>query len=114
MQIRLTVLGPPGGPAAPEGCDVLVTAPPGTPLAAVSGALAQAAQAGEGPVVLYAGGDRLDSQRSLLGDPAAHVDGVDVERGQLGVRHGAILPPARRAVPPVSSVAPPRPEPPLS
>ncbi|MHC8563273.1 hypothetical protein ACW23B_20445 [Streptomyces albidoflavus] len=49
MQIRLTVLGPPGGPAAPDGCDVLVTAPPGTPLAAVSGALAQAVQAGRGP-----------------------------------------------------------------
>ncbi|RWZ73157.1 FHA domain-containing protein, partial [Streptomyces albidoflavus] len=75
MQIRLTVLGPPGGPAAPDGCDVLVTAPPGTPLAAVSGALAQAVQAGEGPVVLYAGGDRLDSQRSLLGDPPL-IDGA--------------------------------------
>lgn len=75
MQIRLTVLGPPGGPAAPHGCDVLVTAPPGTPLAAVSGALAQAAQAGEGPVVLYAGGDRLDSQRSLLGEPPL-IDGA--------------------------------------
>ncbi|WP_436738618.1 FHA domain-containing protein [Streptomyces sp. BBFR102] len=75
MQIRLTVLGPPGGPAAPHGCDVLVTAPPGTPLAAVSGALAQAAQAGEGPVVLYAGGDRLDAQRSLLGDPPL-IDGA--------------------------------------
>ncbi|MFD5025526.1 FHA domain-containing protein [Streptomyces sp. NPDC058373] len=75
MQIRLTVLGPPGGPAAPHGCDVLVTAPPGTPLAAVSGALAQTAQAGEGPVVLYAGGDRLDTQRSLLGDPPL-IDGA--------------------------------------
>ncbi|MFD6130910.1 FHA domain-containing protein [Streptomyces diastaticus] len=75
MQIRLTVLGPPGGPTAPHGCDLLVTAPPGTPLAAISGALAQAAQAGEGPVVLYAGGDRLDVQRSLLGEPPL-IDGA--------------------------------------
>ncbi|MFD7614649.1 FHA domain-containing protein [Streptomyces sp. NPDC059828] len=100
MQIRLTVLAPrsgqstpsapsmpsaqsaatPGPTAAPDAsrraCDVLVTAPAGTALAAVASALA-AAVAGQdvGQVVLYAGGERLDAQRCALGEPPL-VDGA--------------------------------------
>ncbi len=82
MQIRLTVVDP-LGPPAPEGdraasCDVLVTAPAGTALAAVASALAAALPGGEGPgtgqVVLYAGAQRLDAQRSTLGEPPL-IDG---------------------------------------
>ncbi|MFF3768408.1 FtsK/SpoIIIE domain-containing protein [Streptomyces sp. NPDC001922] len=47
MQIRLTVLGPRGGHAA-RVCDVLVTAPPGTALAAVASGLAAAVAASSG------------------------------------------------------------------
>ncbi|MGP3952686.1 FtsK/SpoIIIE domain-containing protein [Streptomyces sp. 7N604] len=101
MQIRLTVLGPRGGHAA-RACDVLVTAPAGTALAAVASGLAAAVAAtarasdgagpagvggpekswaegadstaggssgSSGPVVLYAGGERLDAQRCALGEP---------------------------------------------
>ncbi|MFG2196334.1 FtsK/SpoIIIE domain-containing protein [Streptomyces sp. NPDC048639] len=106
MQIRLTVLGPRGGHAA-RACDVLVTAPVGTALAAVASGLAAAVAAASGasagagsasagpsssgpgaasgspggdpgsggsggstgPVVLYAGGERLDPQRCALGEP---------------------------------------------
>ncbi|WP_211833568.1 FtsK/SpoIIIE domain-containing protein [Streptomyces asiaticus] len=101
MQIRLTVLGPrsahPGrsghhpapasGPHALVGAvDVLVTAPAGTALAAVAGGLADAVAAAGyeaggagggsgGPVVLYAGGERLDPQRCALGEPPL-VDGA--------------------------------------
>ncbi|MFI5807810.1 FHA domain-containing protein [Streptomyces sp. NPDC051561] len=96
MQIRLTVLAPRGGqsrgatppapaagapaaPAAPASCDVLVTAPAGTALAAVASALAAAVQ-GSGPettgaVVVYAGRERLDAQRCALGEPPL-VDGA--------------------------------------
>ncbi|MFF0448293.1 FtsK/SpoIIIE domain-containing protein [Streptomyces sp. NPDC004609] len=89
MQIRLTVLAPRGGQPAPAGqgpggpafagraCDVLVTAPAGTALAAVASALA-AAVAGpdtSGAVVLYAGRERLDAQRRTLGEPPL-VDGA--------------------------------------
>ena len=42
MQIRLTVLGPRSGRAA-RACDVLITAPAGTTLGTVAGALASAA-----------------------------------------------------------------------
>ncbi|GHH32006.1 FHA domain-containing protein [Streptomyces candidus] len=99
MQIRLTVLAPrsgqsrgaaPGAPApgATAGtppatsvvCDVLVTAPAGTPLAAVSSGLAAAAQGKGSPeitgtVVVYAGRERLDAQRCALGEPPL-VDGA--------------------------------------
>ncbi|MET8681817.1 FtsK/SpoIIIE domain-containing protein [Streptomyces sp. NPDC004647] len=87
MQIRLTVLGPRGGRAA-RACDVLVTAPAGTALAAVASGLAAAVAASSGStgipgssaaepaapgssgtVVLYAGTERLDAQRCALGEP---------------------------------------------
>ncbi|MFF9900231.1 FHA domain-containing protein [Streptomyces longispororuber] len=80
MQIRLTVLGPRGGQTEPGGrpaaaCDVLVTAPAGTALAAVASGLAAAVAAGEGPAVLYAESQRLDLQRCTLGEPPL-VDGA--------------------------------------
>ncbi|MCS0602560.1 FHA domain-containing protein [Streptomyces sp. LP11] len=91
MQIRLTVVDPLGpspqrGRAASR--DVLVTAPTGTDLAAVASALAGAV-AGEGgtgrdtggaPVVLYAGTDRLDLRRCVLGEPPL-VDGAVLSLG---------------------------------
>ncbi|MEU8886950.1 FHA domain-containing protein [Streptomyces sp. NPDC048442] len=108
MQIRLTVLAPrsgqsrvttTGGPApgaapgaaapgasgpaprtAAAVCDVLVTAPAGTPLAAVASGLAAAVQGQGSPettgaVVVYAGRERLDAQRCALGEPPL-VDGA--------------------------------------
>ncbi len=73
MQIRLTVVDPLGPPpesrARAASCDVLVTAPAGTALAAVASGLAAAAGSGEGPSVLYAGAERLDAQRCTLGEP---------------------------------------------
>ncbi|MFI8944928.1 FHA domain-containing protein [Streptomyces sp. NPDC053750] len=98
MQIRLTVVDP-LGPHAPVGgrdasvggraasCDVLVTAPAGTALAAVASALAAALPGGEGPgsgqVVLYAGAQRLDTQRSTLGEPPL-IDGAVLCLGAPG------------------------------
>ncbi|MGW7461443.1 FHA domain-containing protein, partial [Streptomyces sp. NPDC054797] len=78
MQIRLTVLGSRSGhQSAPASCDVLVTAPAGTPLAAVASGLAATVGGPEtgGTVVLYAGSERLDLQRRLLGEPPL-VDGA--------------------------------------
>ncbi|ORT61488.1 FHA domain-containing protein [Streptomyces sp. CB03238] len=78
MQIRLTVLAaPPGGQTAGRACDVLVTAPAGTALAAVASGLASAVSGADpsGAVVLYAGGERLDAQRRVLGEPPL-VDGA--------------------------------------
>ncbi|MEU3724293.1 FtsK/SpoIIIE domain-containing protein [Streptomyces sp. NPDC031705] len=80
MQIRLTVLGSRSGhqtATAPAGCDVLVTAPAGTALAAVASGLAAAAGGPDtgGTVVLYAGSRRLDPQRAVLGEPPL-VDGA--------------------------------------
>ncbi|MFD5473305.1 FHA domain-containing protein [Streptomyces sp. NPDC127105] len=118
MQIRLTVvdpLGPPsptvsasqergGHPPARDlaaHCDVLVTAPAGTALAAVAAALAAAVcgegtsaserggrergasggrEPGAGPVVLYAGAERLDAQRCTLGEPPL-LDGAVLSLG---------------------------------
>ncbi|MEU9174035.1 FHA domain-containing protein [Streptomyces sp. NPDC048420] len=96
MQIRLTVVDPLGPPDRAPGraasCDVLVTAPVGTALAAVATALASAvagegggSRAGEterggGAVVLYADGERLDTQRSTLGEPPL-VDGAILSLG---------------------------------
>ncbi|MER5742444.1 FHA domain-containing protein [Streptomyces sp. NPDC002225] len=80
MQIRLTVLAPRSGQTPARACDVLVTAPPGTALATVASQLATAVlgpegQLGGGAVVLYAGRERLDGQRSSLGEPPL-VDGA--------------------------------------
>ncbi|MGW2044092.1 FHA domain-containing protein [Streptomyces sp. NPDC001858] len=91
MQIRLTVVDPQG--AHPDArtraaaCDVLVTAPAGTALAAVASALA-AAVSGEGApssssaaaIVLYAGVERLDAQRCTLGEPPL-IDGAVLSLG---------------------------------
>ncbi|WP_310436288.1 FHA domain-containing protein [Streptomyces sp. 3330] len=102
MQIRLTVVDPTGPPSPAPGsaragapqararttsCDVLVTAPAGTALAAVASALA-AAVSGEGApsassaaaVVLYAGVERLDTQRCTLGEPPL-IDGAVLSLG---------------------------------
>ncbi|MEU6867791.1 FtsK/SpoIIIE domain-containing protein [Streptomyces sp. NPDC046876] len=78
MQIRLTVLGSRSGhQTVPAGCDVLVTAPAGTALAAVASGLAATVGGPDtgGTVVLYAGAERLDPQRALLGEPPL-VDGA--------------------------------------
>ncbi|MFF0431797.1 FtsK/SpoIIIE domain-containing protein [Streptomyces sp. NPDC004327] len=89
MQIRLTVLAPHAGHAATAGhaagqgagraCDVLVTAPAGTELAAVASSLATAVAGPDASssagIVLYAGGQRLDTRRCLLGEPPL-VDGA--------------------------------------
>ncbi|MFF6777882.1 FtsK/SpoIIIE domain-containing protein [Streptomyces sp. NPDC012637] len=79
MQIRLTVLAPHAGHGAGRACDVLVTAPAGTELAAVASSLAAAVSgpdtSSSGTTVLYAGGERLDSRRCLLGEPPL-VDGA--------------------------------------
>ncbi|MFH8573817.1 FHA domain-containing protein [Streptomyces sp. NPDC017993] len=96
MQIRLTVLGPRSGHTT-RACDVLVTAPAGTPLASVAGSLAASVAGsgadvggagssgtgssggsgspGSGPVVLYAGTERLDLQRAAIGEPPL-IDGA--------------------------------------
>ncbi|WP_327320749.1 FHA domain-containing protein [Streptomyces sp. NBC_01235] len=91
MQIRLTVVDPQGPHPDARGraasCDVLVTAPAGTALAAVASALA-AAVCGEGAassssavaVVLYAGVERLDTQRCTLGEPPL-IDGAVLSLG---------------------------------
>ncbi|MEU4498815.1 FtsK/SpoIIIE domain-containing protein [Streptomyces sp. NPDC023998] len=87
MQIRLTVLAPRGGQSAAgsagrasavgRACDVLITAPAGTALAAVASGLAAAVSGPDasGSVVLYAGQERLDPQRRTLGEPPL-VDGA--------------------------------------
>ncbi|MFF1375719.1 FHA domain-containing protein [Streptomyces sp. NPDC058308] len=91
MQIRLTVLGPRSGqteqqgrPVTPPGalgaCDVLVTAPAGTALAAVASGLATAVAGSEAPLVLYAGPERLDAQRCTLGEPPL-IDGAVLSLG---------------------------------
>ncbi|MET7475460.1 FHA domain-containing protein [Streptomyces sp. NPDC005648] len=90
MQIRLTVVDPLGPPERARGrtasCDVLVTAPAGTALAAVASALASAVSGegggapGSGAVVLYAGAERLDDRRSTLGEPPL-IDGAVLSLG---------------------------------
>ncbi len=97
MQIRLTVVDPLGQPSEPQAqataCDVLVTAPSGTALAAVAPGLAAAVggaggaspaergrEPGTGPVVLYAGAERLDTQRCTLGEPPL-TDGAVLSLG---------------------------------
>ncbi|MGH3309578.1 MAG: FHA domain-containing protein, partial [Streptomyces sp.] len=102
MQIRLTVTfgsrgsGRGAGEAAGAraACDVVVTAPFGTPLSAVTGALASAgggAGAGGGAestadsTAVYAGTERLDPHRQVLGEPPL-LDGAVVSL------HGPALP----------------------
>ncbi|MFH8606708.1 FHA domain-containing protein [Streptomyces sp. NPDC018029] len=91
MQIRLTVLGPRSGQTEQQGrpatatgaqgaCDVLVTAPAGTALAAVVSGLATAVAGSEAPLVLFAGPDRLDAQRCTLGEPPL-IDGAVLSLG---------------------------------
>ncbi|AZQ35144.1 FHA domain-containing protein [Streptomyces cyaneochromogenes] len=84
MQIRLTVVDPLASPAPARGraasCDVLVTAPAGTALATVASALASAVSGGDGPIVLYAGTERLDDHRSTLGEPPL-IDGAVLSLG---------------------------------
>ncbi|WP_399925824.1 FHA domain-containing protein [Streptomyces kanamyceticus] len=91
MQIRLTVLGPRSGQTEQQGrptgaagahgsCDVLVTAPAGTALAAVASGLATAVAGSESPLVLYAGPERLDAQRCTLGEPPL-IDGAVLSLG---------------------------------
>ncbi|NML48774.1 FHA domain-containing protein [Streptomyces sp. R302] len=80
MQIRLTVLAPHAGHGAGRACDVLVTAPAGTALSAVASNLAAAVTGpdtagGTGTPVLYAGAERLDARRCVLGEPPL-VDGA--------------------------------------
>ncbi|MFF8098896.1 FHA domain-containing protein [Streptomyces sp. NPDC016640] len=93
MQIRLTVVDP-LGPSSPAreraaSCDVLVTAPAGTALAAVASALASAVPGGDaasgssGTPVLYAGDQRLDAQRCTLGEPPL-IDGAVLAVGAPG------------------------------
>ncbi|MET8576398.1 FHA domain-containing protein [Streptomyces sp. NPDC005012] len=79
MQIRLTVVDPLNPPAASR--DVLVTAPAGTALAAVAADLAAAVAGGDGGgAVLYAGAERLDPLRRVLGEPPL-VDGAVLSVG---------------------------------
>ncbi|MFE2731502.1 FHA domain-containing protein [Streptomyces sp. NPDC059349] len=84
MQIRLTVVDPLGTRPDPQGraasCDVLVTAPAGTALAAVASALVAAVAGGEGTAILYAGPERLDGQRCTLGEPPL-TDGAVLSLG---------------------------------
>ncbi|MFI7291686.1 FHA domain-containing protein [Streptomyces anulatus] len=80
MQIRLTVLAPRSGQTPARTCDVLVTAPAGTALAAVASQLASAVSGpessqGGGAIVLFAGRERLDGHRVALGEPPL-VDGA--------------------------------------
>ncbi|PRH77147.1 cell division protein FtsK, partial [Streptomyces solincola] len=89
MQIRLTVLAAPsGGQAAARACDVLVTAPAGTALAAVASGLASAVSGADASagVVLYAGAERLDVQRRFLGEPPL-VDGAVLTLQMPGEEH---------------------------
>ncbi|MFE9428055.1 FtsK/SpoIIIE domain-containing protein [Kitasatospora sp. NPDC006697] len=85
MQIRLTVLRPRAGAGAPASAtDVLVTAPAGTALGALSVALAGAAGV-RGPrsathVHLYAGSERIDD-RTPLGHPPL-LDGAVLSLGE--------------------------------
>ncbi|MFD9332745.1 FHA domain-containing protein [Streptomyces sp. NPDC060065] len=84
MQIRLTVIDPLGTPPEPRGraavCDVLVTAPAGTALAAVASGLASAVGGSDSQVVLYAGAERLDAQRCTVGEPPL-TDGAVLSLG---------------------------------
>ncbi|MFC9845560.1 FHA domain-containing protein [Streptomyces sp. NPDC060223] len=84
MQIRLTVVDPLGSPSEPRGraaaCDVLVTAPAGTALAAVASGLASAVGGSDSQVVLYAGAERLDAQRCTVGEPPL-TDGAVLSLG---------------------------------
>lgn len=97
MQIRLTVRGPRGGQAR----DVLVTAPAGTALGVVAGALAATAGTGQAvrsgaSVALFAGAERLDAT-ATLGHPPL-VDGAVIALHAPSPDHAPRLaaPPAAR------------------
>ncbi|MFH8370362.1 FtsK/SpoIIIE domain-containing protein [Streptomyces sp. NPDC018031] len=81
--------------------DVLVTAPTGTPLGAVTSGLADALAAagsdtGGGTVPVYSGADRLDPQRCALGEPPL-VDGAVVSLGAPAGPHAWSGDPAAEA-----------------
>lgn len=90
MQIRLTVVDPlgtrpdmlaRGDDTLARGVDVLVTAPAGTALAAVASGLATAVAGGEaGSTTLFAGTERLDAQRCVIGEPPL-IDGAVIALG---------------------------------
>ncbi|MGW1144617.1 FHA domain-containing protein [Streptomyces sp. NPDC002454] len=81
MQIRLTVLGSrPEAAGRATARDVLITAPGGTPLAAVASGLVSAVAGGDGPMSVYAGTQRLDPQRAVLGEPPL-LDGAVLSLG---------------------------------
>ncbi|MFD8573057.1 FHA domain-containing protein [Streptomyces sp. NPDC059639] len=80
MQIRLTVMASVEAAASPAR-DLLVTAPAGTALAAVLSGLVAAVAGSDAPSsVLYAGHERLDAQRCLLGEPPL-TDGAVLSLG---------------------------------
>ncbi|MFJ4715756.1 FHA domain-containing protein [Streptomyces sp. NPDC088785] len=80
MQIRLTVMASVEAAASPV-CDLLVTAPAGTALASVLSPLVTAVAGSDAPSsVLYAGHERLDPQRCLLGEPPL-TDGAVLSLG---------------------------------
>ncbi|SFF86873.1 FHA domain-containing protein [Actinacidiphila alni] len=114
MQIRLTVLGPRSG-RAQRACDVLITAPAGTALSAVAGALASAAGSGQpgrsagSSVALFAGPRRLPPTAPLgvpplvdgallsLHAPAEPQGGHAADHGQYGQFGQYGQPPAEAA-----------------
>ncbi|WP_200264035.1 FHA domain-containing protein [Streptomyces sp. HSG2] len=88
MQIRLTIVDapPPPGTSAPERTtrrDVSVTAPAGTPLAAVASALAPGGAEASGGLAFHAGAHRLDAERCALGEPPL-IDGAVLTLGAPG------------------------------
>ncbi len=91
MQIRLTVLAARGARA----CDVLVTAPTGTALGTVAGALAAGTGAGQpgrgsgAPVTLYAGAGLLPAE-AVLGVPPLVDGAVLALRAPDGDGHGEL------------------------
>uniref|UniRef100_UPI00211B701C hypothetical protein n=1 Tax=Streptomyces caniscabiei TaxID=2746961 RepID=UPI00211B701C len=118
MQIRLTVVDPLGPPSEPRGrataCDVLVTAPAGTALAAVASGLASAVgeggaerlersrEVGGGQVVLYArlGGGAQGEHGAVDQGRLAQGAALGVEALRTGVQHdlsAADLPAALQA-----------------
>ncbi|WP_344265736.1 FHA domain-containing protein [Streptomyces sodiiphilus] len=98
MQTRLTVLGPLGGhpTGSGSGTDVAVTAPEGTSLADVLGALATAAAPGSGvPGAVYCEGRRLDPRSTPLGHPPL-VDGAVISLHRPADAPSRVTPPAAR------------------
>ncbi|GAB2781095.1 FHA domain-containing protein [Streptomyces daliensis] len=89
MQIRLTVaLGPRGGQSAEAGsgaaCDVVVTAPAGTVLAAVTGALASTAAS-----AVASGGAAAGAGGAVSGAPGAGAGAAGAGAGAAGAGSGS-------------------------